>query len=256
LAHEPRDEAGRMYHTGLSRSDVGRVAFLPGDPGRVSLIAERFSSRKQVRSHREYTSYSGRLGIEKVIAVSTGIGGPSAAIAIEELARLGVKVMIRVGSCGAISRTAPVGTVIIADSAVRLDGTTAQYVHAGYPASATPEVVMALKEGARKAGAKSLVGIAASTDSFFVGQGRKGFGGYFPTGANHLVSDLRMANVLCFEMEASTLFTLGRIYGIKTGAVLAVVGNRVTNEFRVSAGIDSAIDTATNAVRYFRRYSV
>jgi uridine phosphorylase len=256
MAQEPKDDSGKPYHVRLSRKDVGRVAFLPGDPGRVPKIAERLQGARELTSHREYTAYGGHAGGEKVVVVSTGIGGPAAAIAIEELARLGVQVMIRVGTCGAITPDVKVGSVIIADAAVRMDGTSAQYVHPGYPAAATPGVVMALVEAARATGKKPSVGITASTDSFYVGQGRKSFGGFLPADKAHVVEEMRAAKVLCFEMEAATLFTLGRIFGIKTGAVFAVVANRATDDFRLEAGVDSAIDVAVASVKLLKKYSV
>jgi len=256
LAEEPRDDGGRPYHVRLARKDVGRVAFLPGDPGRVPRIAERFHDARDLGSHREFRAFAGRVGSEKVVAVSTGIGGPAAAIAIEELARLGVKVMIRVGTCGAITPEVRTGSVIIADAAVRMDGTSAQYVLPGYPAAATPGVVMALGEAAASRGERYAVGITASTDAFYVGQGRESFGGYFPSGSARLLDDMRAARVLCFEMEAATLFTLGRVFGLKTGAVFGVVANRVTNHLKLDAGVDDAIDTAVDAVKLLRKYAI
>ena len=256
MALEPKDEEGRPYHIRLSDQDVGRIAFLPGDPGRVPKIAERFQDARDLGMHREYRAYGGKIGSEKVLAISTGIGGPAAAIAGEELAWLGVKVMIRVGTCGAISADATGGSVVIADSAVRMDGTSAQYVPLGYPAAATPEVVMALGEAAGALRKKAAVGITASTDAFYVGQGRKSFGGFIPSDKARLVDDLRAARVLCFEMEAATLFTLGRVFGLKTGAVFAVVANRATDAFKVEAGVDDAIDVAVEAVSRLKKYSV
>jgi len=256
LALEPKDESGRPYHIRLSKRDVGRVAFLPGDPGRVPRIAERFQGAKDLGSHREYRAFGGRIGSEKVVAVSTGIGGPAAAIAIEELARLGVEVMIRVGTCGAITPSVGVGSIIIADAAVRMDGTSTQYVPLGYPAAATPGVVMALSESAKSLRVKSAIGITASTDAFYVGQGRKSFGGFLPSDKAHLVDEMLAAKVLCFEMESATLFTLGRVFGLKTGAVFAVVGNRATDKFKLEAGVDDAIDVAVEAVRRLKKHSV
>jgi uridine phosphorylase len=249
LALEPRDSEGRLYHVRLRKQDVGKIALLPGDPDRVSRIAKRFADAKLISSHREYTTYGGYIDGEYVISMSTGIGGPAAAIAIEELARLGVKLMIRVGTCGAINPRAKVGSLIIADAAVRLDGTTRQYVIDGYPASATPEVVIALKESASTLKKDFISGISASTDAFYVGQGRPGYNNYFPRQAKGLFSDLRAANVLCFEMESSTLFTLGRIFGVRTGALFAVLGNRMTDDFRAQAGIDDSIEVALEGVR-------
>lgn len=256
MALEPKDDVGRPYHIRLSKKDVGRIALLPGDPGRVPMIAERFKDARDLGSHREYRAYGGRIGAEKVVAVSTGIGGPAAAIAIEELARLGVKVMIRVGTCGAIAPDVKVGSVIIADAAVRMDGASAQYVPPEYPAAATPEVVMALQDAAAALGKKAAVGITASTDAFYVGQGRASFGGFLPPSKARLVDDMRAAKVLCFEMEAATLFTLGRVFGLKTGALFAVVANRATDAFKLEAGVDAAIDVAVESVRRLKKYGL
>jgi len=256
LAEEPKDDRGRPYHVRISRRDAGRVAFLPGDPARVPRIAERFSGARDLGSNREYRAFGGKIGDEKVVAVSTGIGGPAAAIAIEELARLGVKVMIRVGTCGAIAPAIRTGSVIIADAAVRMDGTSAQYVPVGYPAAASPDVVMALAEAAKSRRERYAVGLTASTDAFYVGQGRKSFGGYLPPSGARLVDDMRAAKVICFEMEAATLFTLGRVFGLKTGAVFAVVANRTTNELKHEEGVDDAIDTAVGAVKLLKKYAV
>jgi len=256
LAEEPKDGYGRPYHIRIDRKDVGRIAFLPGDPGRVPRIAKRFRDAKDLGSHREYRAFGGRIGDEKVLAVSTGIGGPAAAIAIEELARLGVKVMIRVGTCGAIVPEIKTGSVIIADAAVRMDGASAQYVPLGYPAAASPDLVMALAEEAKASKKRYAVGLTASTDAFYAGQGRKSYGGYLPPSRAGIVDEMRAARVMCFEMESATLFTLGRLFGLKAAAVFAVVANRTTNDFKPEAGVDDAIDTAVGAVRRLKKYAV
>lgn len=240
------DSEGRVHHLRLREKDVGRFALLPGDPGRVPLIAKHFHDGKLITSNREYTTYGGYVGKEYVISTSTGIGGPATAIAVEELARLGVKVMIRIGTCGGLQPYAK--GVVIADAAVRLDGTTPMYVMAGYPAAATPEVVLSLKQAARSLGVDALCGITASTDSFYVGEGRYGYRGYFPSHEETLMDDLQMANVLCIEMESSTLFTLGRLFSLMTGSVLAVGIDRTTNQ-RTKESVDDAIKVAIEGVR-------
>jgi len=255
MADEPRGEKGRLYHVNLRKGDVGRIALLPGDPDRVPHIAKRFRNTKILSNHREYTAYGGYVGNEYVVAMSTGIGGPAAAIAVEELARLGVKVMIRVGTCGAISTKAKLGSVLIPDAAVRMEGTSAQYVPAGYPAAATPEVVLALRDAAIALEKPFAVGTVASTDSFYVGQARESFGGYFPSEKESLIGDLRNANVLGFEMECATIYTLARVFGLRAGAVLAVVASRASNEFNRGAGVDEAIDVAIEGVRRINRYA-
>jgi uridine phosphorylase len=249
LALEPRDSEGRLYHIRLRERDVGRIALLSGDPDRIPRIAKRFRDSKMISSHREFTAFGGYVDEEYVISMSTGIGGPAAAIAVEELARLGVQLMIRIGTCGAIDPRAKVGSLIVAEAAVRMDGTTRQYVMDGYPAAATPEVVMALKESASSLKKEFLAGIAASTDAFYAGQGRPSFKSYFPSKAKQLVPDLRAAKVLCFEMESSTIFTLGRLFGLRTGALFTVVGNRMTDDFKADKGIDGAIEVAVEGVR-------
>lgn len=238
-----------MYHIRLRKKDVGKIAILPGDPGRVPLIAKRFEDARLISSNREYITYGGFVDGEYVISMSTGIGGPTTAIAVEELARLGVNLMIRVGTCGAINPRAKTGTLVIAEASVRLDGTTNQYVVEGYPAAATPEVAIALKQSAEGLKRNFLSGLAASTDAFYAGQGRRSYRGYFPNKARGIVSDLRAAGVLCFEMESSTLFTLGRIFGIKTGAILAVLGDKMTGDRLATKGIDDAIDVAVEAIK-------
>ncbi|HME19231.1 MAG TPA: nucleoside phosphorylase [Nitrososphaerales archaeon] len=256
MANEPRGGNGRLYHVNLGKGDVGRIALLPGDPDRVPEIARRFKKARVLSSHREYTACGGYVGKEYVVVMSTGIGGPATAIAVEELARLGVKVMVRVGTCGAISRRARVGSVLIPDASVRMEGTSSQYVPAGYPAAASPEVVLSLRDAAVALKKPFTLGTVASTDSFYVGQGRKSYGGYFPSENASLIRDLSSANVLGFEMECATLFTLARVFGLKSGAVLAVVANRVTDEFRAGAGVDAAIDVAIESVRRFSKLGV
>ncbi len=136
------------------------------------------------------------------------------------------------------------------DSAVRLDGTTKQYVIPEFPAAANPELTIALRDAAVKLKKRFSVGMSASTDSFFTGQSREGFGGYISSHSKTILQDMRAANVSCFEMECGTLFTLGKLYGIQTGAVLAVVANRVTNEFDMDhkKSVEDAIEVAIKSL--------
>jgi uridine phosphorylase len=187
-------------------------------------------------------------GVE-IASTSTGIGGPAAAIAVEELLRIGADTFIRVGTTGGLRKELGIGDLVISTSAVRLDGTSRTYIHEGYPAVASYEVVLALIEAADELGVKYHVGITASTDSFYVGQGRPGFKGYLPDELRGIHERLAEVNVLNFEMEASTIFTLANIYGARSGAVCAVIANRVTEEFVPEAGVEDAIKVANEAVR-------
>jgi len=188
-----------------------------------------------------------------VSACSTGIGCPATAIAVEELSRIGADTFIRVGSCGSLIPDLECGDLAISSAAVRLDGTSKQYVEAEYPAAASYDVTLALIEAAEKSGKRYRVGYTASADSFYVGQGRPGVAGYLPPQAEGLVGRLRSQHVITMEMEASTIFTLTGIYGFRGGCVLAVYANRATNTFEVK-GEEDACKVAVEAVRILTKW--
>jgi len=243
------EAGGIQYHISAGPGDVARYVLLPGDPDRADLISSMWDSRRLVASHREYRTYTGSYKGVGISVTSTGIGSPSTAIAVEELLRIGADTFIRVGTMGGIhSRLAP-GTLVIGSAAVRLEGTSRQYVRVEYPAAASYEVVAALVEAAESLGAPYEVGVVASTDSFYLGQGRPGYGGYMTREAAGIIPDLASAGVLGFEMEASALFTLAGIYGARAGCVCTVVANRVTDEFVVGAGVREASRVGNEAVR-------
>ena len=249
----PQTKTGVQYHIGCKKGDIGRYVFLPGDPDRVPKIAEFWDSAREVSSHREYRVWTGRLDGIRVSACSTGIGGPAVAIAVEELAAIGADTFIRVGTCGALRKEIRCGDLVISTGAVRLDGTSRQYVQPEYPAAANYEIVLSLIEAAEKLGYRYHVGYTASSDSFYVGQGRLGFNGYLPLGAEKTVETLSKVNVLNFEMEAATIFTLAGIYGLRAGAVCAVYANRITNRFEVK-GEEEVCKVAVEAVRILARW--
>ncbi|MGA1974266.1 MAG: uridine phosphorylase [Conexivisphaerales archaeon] len=242
------DSGGIQYHIQCKPGDVARYVLLPGDPQRVPLISARWSRFREVARHREYVTYTGDIKGVSVSCTSTGIGGPSAAIAVEELLRVGADTLIRVGSTGALRSDVRVGDVVISSGSVRLDGTSGQYVWPGYPAIANYEVMQALIESAEALGKRYHVGITASTDSFYLGQGRPGFNGYTTHASSHIVEDVKAAGIVNFEMESSTIFTLASLYGVRAGAVCAVLANRELNEFVPGAGIADAIEVANGAV--------
>jgi len=245
----PQTTEGRQYHIACKPGDVAPYVLLPGDPERVPKIAKYWDSSRKVASHREYVTYTGTYKGAPISATSTGIGGPAAAIAIEELLRVGAHTFIRVGTTGAIREEIGVGDLIISVGAVRFDGVTKQYVFPEYPAVASYEVVLALIEAAESLNVNYHVGITASTDSFYTGQGRPGFKGYMLSWMKNIIPDLQKANVLNFEMEASTLFTLANIYGARAGSICAAIANRVTDELVPNAGVEDAIRVANEAVK-------
>jgi len=244
-SEDPRED--EQYHLELTTDDVAESVLLPGDPGRIERIAETWNEHAVVADHREYRTITGTHDGTPISATSTGIGSPSAAIAVEELARVGARTCIRVGSCGAIQPETDVGDLIITTGAVRQEGTSKEYVRPEYPAVADHAVVSALAAAADQLGYDYHLGLTASTDSFYAGQSREGFDGFRARGAEAQIDELRQAGVLNFEMEASALLTLAGIYGLRAGAVCTVFADRTTGEFRTE-GEGRAAAVASRAV--------
>ncbi len=247
-ASRPETANKLQYHIGLKPGDIAPSVLLPGDPDRATLISNLWDSTKHMASKRSYVTYTGFYKKVPITTTSTGIGCPATAIAIEELATIGAKTFIRVGSTGAIHKDIKCGDLIISTGAVRNEGTSKQYVATQYPAFAHYQVVLALIEAAENYGYRYHVGITCSTDSFFTGQGRVGFNGYWQSTMNNIIEDLKAARVLNFEMECSTIFTLSHLFGLRSGAVCTVFANRETEEF-ATLGEEAASRTACEAVK-------
>lgn len=214
----------RMYHIGLKKGEAGRYVILTGDPGRCEKIASLLDSPVFVAQNREFTTYNGFINGELVTVSSTGIGGPSAAISMEELALSGGKYFIRVGSCGGMQPFVRGGDAVIASAAVRMEGTSREYMPAEFPAVADFEVLSAIASAAKDIGAPHHVGIVQSKDSFY--------GQHEPESmpvAYELESKWQAwikGGVLASEMETAALFTVAAVRGLKAGALFYVVGNQ------------------------------
>ena len=237
-----------QYHVELEPGDVADSVLLPGNPERLDKITPLWDDHEEVAHHREYRTATGTYEDTPIPVPSTGIGSPSAAIAVEELARVGADTFIRVGSCGAIQPEMEVGDLVITRGAVRQEGTSKEYVREDYPAVADGEVVSALVAAAERLGHDYHVGLTMSADSFYAGQGREGFDGFEAAGSEHLVEDLKEANVLNIEMEAAAVCTLANVYGLRAGAICSVFANRTTGEF-MTEGESVAAETASLAVK-------
>ncbi|UPM42205.1 nucleoside phosphorylase [Halocatena salina] len=235
-----------QYHLEVGPNDVAETVLLPGDTERVDRISAEWDDAEERANHREYRTVTGTYDGTPISVTSTGIGSPSAAIAVEELAAVGVETFIRVGSCGTIQPDVEIGDLIITNGVVRREGTSTEYVRETYPAVADHEVVTALVAAAERLGYDYHVGVTASTDSFYAGQGREGFDGFQSPEGRALYEELRDVNVLNFEMEASAICTLASIYGLRAGAVCTVYADRTNEEFRVE-GQSRAAKTATLA---------
>ncbi len=247
-ADRPETPDRAQYHLEVKDGEVAETVIIPGDPQRVVKISEAWEQSNEVAVHRQFVTHTGSYKGAPISACSTGIGGPGTAIVVEELANVGARNFIRVGSTATLKEEIEIGDLIISTGGVRLDGTSKQYVRPEYPAIASYEVILALIEAADSLGVNYHLGISASTDSFYLGQSRPGFGGYTQSFSEMLIHDMQKANVVNFEMEAATLFTLGNIFGFRTGAVCVVYANRVRNEFEVK-GEEDVIRCGNEAVK-------
>ncbi|UTF52645.1 nucleoside phosphorylase [Natronosalvus rutilus] len=235
-----------QYHLEVAADDVADTVLLPGNPERVEKIVAHWDDHEERAHHREYRTATGTYDGTPISVTSTGIGSPSAAIAVEELARVGCETFIRVGSCGALQPEMTVGDLVITTGGVRQEGTSDEYVREDYPATADYEVVSALVAAAERLGYDYHTGTTMSADSFYAGQGRPGFDGFEAAGADDLIDELTEANVANIEMEASAILTIANVYGLRAGAVCSVYANRVTGEFRTE-GESRAAETASLA---------
>ncbi|MCZ7591206.1 MAG: nucleoside phosphorylase [Kiritimatiellae bacterium] len=217
--------------TGLGEGEVAGYALIPGDPGRVAKISESWDDLQEVVRVREYVVHTGSVNGVRMTAASTGIGGPSLAILVEEMAKLGTHTFIRVGNSGAIADEVQLGDYVISTGAVRDDGTSRSYVGLEYPAVADYRVVSALVDAARESGEKFHTGITVSIDGFYsrnkvVGSGGHilpmSFGGYEQSGMNDFCANWKRARVLNVEMESATLFTMANLFGLRAGTICTV----------------------------------
>jgi len=217
-----------QYHIQLKKGDISDFVILPGDPGRVEFIAEHFDKAELVADNREYKTMTGEYKGRPVTVTSTGIGCPSTAIAVEELANVGVTTFVRLGTSGAMQEYTKVGEKVIATGAVRYEGTSVQYMPIEFPAVASHDMVLALKDSAIKNKVNHHIGIVQTKDSFY---------GQHNPERMPIAEELRQkwdawvkGGVLCSEMEAATIFVVGSYRKVRTGAVLLVAGDQASGE--------------------------
>lgn len=242
---------GEQYHIGLKSGDVGKYVILPGDPKRCKKIAEYFDDAKLVADNREYTTYTGYLNGEKVSVTSTGIGGPSASIALEELVNIGAETFIRVGTCGGIDIDVKGGDLVIATGAVRMEGTTKEYAPIEFPAVANLDVVNALIDAAKKSGSDYHTGIVQCKDSFY-GQHNPDRMPVSYELTNKWEAWKRLG-CLASEMESAALFVVGSFRRVKVGSIFLTVANQEREKAGLQNPVfhdtDKAIKTAVEALK-------
>lgn len=241
----------KEFHINLKTGEAGKYVILPGDPARCEKIAEYFDNAYFVTSNREYTTYTGFLCGEKVSVTSTGIGGPSAAIAMEELIHTGAHTFIRAGTAGGIQKEIKGGDIVIATGAVRFEGTTREYAPIEFPAVSDFDVAYALKKAANSLNITSYTGIVQSKDSFY--------GQHEPESMP--VSDMlkykwnvwEKCGVLASEMETASLFVTGAVRKVRAGSVLLVVANQTRRALKLddpqNFDTDNAVKCAVEAMK-------
>jgi len=216
--------------TGLREGEVAENVFLCGDPARVERITSGWSNVKEVCNVREYRVAVGDWNGQRLAAASTGIGAPSTAILVEELAKVGARTLIRIGNSGGLDPELGLGDLVITTGAVRDDGTSRAYVGPEYPAVASHDVVAALVESARAAGARFHTGLTWSLDAFYARNAvlvngsieTMSFGGYRPPELERRIVEMRAARVKNCEMESGILLTLAGLFGLRAGCICVV----------------------------------
>ena len=231
----------RQYHINCVQGDVGRYCILPGDPGRCESIAALFDGAAFVGQNREYVIYTGSLLGEKVSVCSTGIGGPPAAIAMEELTAIGADTFIRVGTCGGIDLSVQSGDIVVATGAIRFEGTSREYAPIEFPAVSDFGIAAALADAARAMGKTCHTGVVQCKDSFY--------GQHSPTRmpvSYELLNKWeawKRLGVKASEMESAALFVVAAALGVRCGSCFHVVWNQE----REAAGLDQQMSEDTSA---------
>ena len=241
-----------QHHVALRRGDVGRYVLLPGDPGRCERIASRFDEPRRVARNREYETWTGSLDGVPVSVTSTGIGCPSAAIAIEELAKIGADTFIRVGTSGGMQPGMQSGELAIVTAAIRDEGTSSHYLPLEFPALADLDVVLALREAARRTGAKAREGVSQSKDSFYAELEPH----RMPTAPDLLEQwqTYIAGGAISSEMEAAAIFIVASVLRVRAGGLMVCFGSPSMTEEELAASaktftLDPLIDTAVEGLR-------
>lgn len=246
----------KMYHIGLSRENLkgAKYAILPGDPGRVLKIARYMDNYEFLGFNREYNSYLGTLNGEKILIISTGMGGPSTAICVEELAQIGITHLIRIGTCGGMQLNVEAGDIVIATGAIRQEGTSKEYLPVEYPAVADFDLTLALRSAAQHLNFKTHLGVVQCKDSYY-GQHNPE---RMPT-SNELLNKWDAwikGGALASEMETASLYITSSVLRLHASAVLLAVWNQERekkhldnrNDFDTNKAINVVIEALKNMI--------
>ena len=245
------EDESRQYHIQVAQGEVGRYVIMPGDPKRCVKIAQYFDDPVLIADNREYITYTGSLDGVKVSVTSTGIGGPSASIAMEELCRCGADTFVRIGTCGGMQTEVKSGDVVIATGAIRMEGTSKEYAPIEYPAVADLEVTNALVSAAKTKGFPYHAGVVECKDAFY-GQHEPE---KMPVGYELLSKweAWKMMGCLASEMESAALFIAAGKLRVRAGSCFLVVANQEREKLGLENPVvhdtDMAIQAAVEAIR-------
>ena len=233
--------SGKQYHVGLGPGDVGRYVLLPGDPKRCAKIAKYFDNPRLVADSREFVTYTGTLNGVPVSVTSTGIGGPSASIALEELTNCGADTFIRVGTCGGMQEDVCGGDIVIATGAIRMEGTSREYAPIEYPAVANFDVTLALRQASENLGYRTHTGVVQCKDSFYGQHSPEKSPVYYELLQKW--ESWKRLGVKASEMESAALFVVADALGCRCGSCFHVVWNQE----REKAGLDQDMSEDTSS---------
>lgn len=241
----------KLYHIGFGLADLGDslpgIALLSGDPGRAERIAKtHLRDVKVLSEHRGLNSYVGKLETgQTILSATSGMGAPSLSIIVNELVQVGITSIIRVGTCGSIQPHVKVGSVVISSAALTRQGAANDVAPPEYPAVADPFLTVELAGAAAALNADYHVGITASVDTFYEGQGRTGSANpHLLRSLRGLVEEYQHLNILNFEMESGTLFKMASVYGFRAACICAVIAQRTEAEDVVLDKKDAAVEQA------------
>lgn len=245
------EDANRLYHIQVAPGEVGRYVIMPGDPKRCVKIAQYFDDPVLIADNREYITYTGTLDGVKVSVTSTGIGGPSAAIAMEELVRCGADTFLRIGTCGGMQTEVKSGDIVIATGAIRMEGTSREYAPIEFPAVPDLNVTNALVEAAKKLDSPHHAGVVQCKDSFY-GQHEPETKPVSYELVNKWEAWKRLG-CLASEMESAALFTVASYLHVRAGSCFLVVANQEREKLGLENPVvhdtDMAVRVAVEAVR-------
>lgn len=217
-------ETEKLYHLNCQKGDVGRYVLLPGDPGRCEAIAKLFDNPVHIGMNREYNIWTGTLLGEKVSVCSTGIGGPSAAIAMEELAQIGADTFVRVGTCGGIHLDVKPGDIVVATGSIRYEHTSMEYAPIEYPAVANFDVTTAIKAASEELGYCTHTGVVQCKDAFYGQHSPEKSPVYYELLQKW--ESWKRLGVKASEMESSALFVIADALNVRCGSCFHVVWNQ------------------------------